>query len=171
MKFRKLYLLILLVAGLAYSQKAHQKIKSRAKPESTIHEMLIFKWCKDGNTDIKRYIKIDSLGNVIIKGQNFLGKVDMKAFTACVHKFIKNENVEKVKGSDGVAPLADIPDKNKQNIYISILLTEDYIKGKHLKNKSYYSWSRTGLVNIDNDYPLFKYLPEKDAGLLKRFLE
>ena len=166
-----MYFLILLTAGLGHAQKPHHKVKSQTKPKSTIHEVLIFKWCKDGDTDIKRYIKIDSLGNVIIKDQNFLGKVEMKAFTNSIHHFIKKEQLIKIPGNNNAAPQAEIPQRNKQNIYISIILTEDYIKEKKLKNKSYYSWSDIGVVNINNDYPLFQYLPEKDAGLLKRFLE
>jgi len=172
MNFSKIGLLLLLsVSMLGYSQQ-NNTTAANDSIQSTIHNMLIFKWCKEDNgNNIKRYIKIDSLGNVIIKNQNFLEKVNMKSFTKEIHQFIKNEGIKKNPGNDGPAMLATIPKKNEQSIYISIILTEDYIAEKNLKNKSAYSWSKTGIDKLQNDYPLFTYLTKKEVEMLKRFLE
>lgn len=172
MNFRKICILLLLsVSILSYSQE-NNKVSAKDSIQSTIHNMLIFKWCKEENgNNIKRYIKIDSLGNVIIKNQNFLEKVNMKSFTKEIHQFIKKEDIKKIPGNDGPAMLATIPKKNEQSIYISIILTEDYVAEKNLKNKSAYSWSKTGIDKLQNDYPLFKYLIKEEVEMLKRFLE
>jgi hypothetical protein len=171
MKFEKACcVLLLLISGLAHCQKNTNAPKKKAAAP-TIHEILIFKWCKDGTDNIKRSIKIDSLGNVIIKGQDFLEKVDMKPFTTNIHAFIQNEKVEKIPGNDDPPRIAAIPAKDRQNIYISIILTQDYINEKTLSNKSYYSWSALDIDKFQNDYPLFRYLEAKDVTMLKRFLE
>jgi hypothetical protein len=137
---------------------------------STIHHVLIFKWCKEGDNNIKRYIKIDSLGNVIIKNQQVLEKVEMQSFTKSIRAFIKKEKTEKIAGSDN-AKYADVPAADRQNIFISVLLTEDYAKEKKLKNPSYYLWQQINIDKFVNDYPLFNYLPKAQVTMLKRYLE
>ena len=161
---------MLLFTGLAFAGNAGIT-GNKDTIESTIHEVLIFKWCKEGQHNIKRYIKIDSLGNVIIKNQNFLEKVDMKSFTKSIHNFITMEKPEKIAGNNDAPKLAVIPAAERQNIYISIILTEDYVKDKKLKNQSYYSWQQLDLDKFVNDYPFFKYLTKEETALFKRFLE
>jgi hypothetical protein len=170
MRIKKYPFILLLVTAFSLLQSTPAAAQSK-KAQSTIHEMLIFKWCKDGETNIKRYIKIDSLGNVIIKGQNILEKVDMKLFTKEIHNFIKGGKLEKIPGDDNPPRMAAIPEKDKQNIYISIVLTEDYINDKALANKTYYSWIKLGLDKLENDYALFNYLDPKEVAMLKRYLE
>ena len=172
MNFSKIVLLLLLSVSMTSYSQQDDTAAANDSIQSTIHNMLIFKWCKEDNgNNIKRYIKIDSLGNVIIKNQNFLEKVNMKSFTKEIHEFIKKDDIKKIPGNNGPAMLATIPKKNEQSIYISIILTEDYIAEKNLKNKSAYSWSKTGIDKLQNDYPLFTYLTKKEVEMLKRFLE
>jgi len=172
MNFSKIVLLLLLSVSMPSYSQQDDTAAANDSIQSTIHNMLIFKWCKEDNgNNIKRYIKIDSLGNVIIKNQNFLEKVNMKSFTKEIHEFIKKEDIIKIPGNNGPAMLATIPKKNEQSIYISIILTEDYVAEKNLKNKSAYSWSKTGIDKLQNEYPLFEYLTKKEVEMFKRFLE
>lgn len=139
--------------------------------DKKIYEVVIFKWAKVENKDIRKVIKIDSLGNIFLSKQKTEKKVDLKKFTKNINEFIVKEKLEKIPGDNNPPRMSLIPKEGKQTIAISIVFLDDFRKEINLANNTYYSWNKTGLEINSEDYLIFKYLNKTDINTIKFLLK
>lgn len=135
-----------------------------------LYQVLIFKWSKTDTLDSKKLITVDSLGNVYVNTSRTNKKVNMKAFTKGINRFIENENVEKIARNFNPPRHAIIPKRNAQSLHINIFLLEDYHNENNEGERTHYSWKISGLKNTDTEYSLYTYLKKAEIELLKRLL-
>ena len=153
-------LFLLFVTSTIYSQS-----------QKKIYEVTIFKWVKSENKELKKYITIDSIGNILLLNKSTGKKVNLKSFTKSINLFITEASVEKVPGSDDPPRNAFEPKNEEQNIYITISFLEDYHKEINLGTMTSYQYKKLGLKVSDKEYIIYKYLEKSDSSLLKKFLE
>jgi len=139
--------------------------------DKKIYEVIIFKWTKVENKDIRKVIKIDSLGNIFLSKQKIEKKVELKNFTKNINEFIVEEKLEKIHGDNNPPRMSLIPKDGKQTIAISIVYLDDFRKEINLANNTYYSWTKTGLEINSEDYLIFKYLNKTDIDTIKLLLK
>jgi len=139
--------------------------------DKKIYEVIIFKWTKVENKDIRKVIIIDSLGNIFLSKQKTKKKVELKNFTKNINEFIVEEKLEKVPGDNNPPRMSLIPKDGKQTIEIAIVFLDDFCKEINLSNKTYYSWNKNGLESNSEDYLIFKYLNKTDINTIKCLLK
>lgn len=139
--------------------------------DKKIYEVIIFKWAKEENKDVKKVVKIDSLGNIFLSRQKTNKKVELKNFTKKINQFIEEEKLEKIPGDNNPPRMSLIPKDGKQTIGISIVFLDDFRKEINLSNKTYYSWNKTALESNSEDYLIFKYLNKTDINTIKSLLK
>lgn len=136
-----------------------------------IYEVIIFKWTKVENKDVRKVIKIDSLGNIFLSKQKTKKKVELKNFTKNINEFIVEEKLEKIPGDNNPPRMSLIPKEGKQTIAILIVFLDDFRKENNLANNTYYYWTKTGLEINSEDYLIFKYLNKTDIDTIKFLLK
>lgn len=159
-KHYSIILFLLFSSSNIYSQK-----------EQNIYEVTVFKWVKNGNDEIKKFVKIDSTGNVFLSNKSTGKKVKLKSFTKKINLFITDEKVIKIPGSDEPPRVAFIPKDGEQNTYINVTFLEDFHNEKHLGTLTTYSCRLEKLKVTDTEYLLYSYLDKKDSEVIRALLE
>jgi hypothetical protein len=140
------------------------------KSNRLLHEIIIVKGINVDNKINRKVLKIDSKGGIYLEGKKIEPSFAIKQFTREINNYIAQDSVERYPGNNNPPNEAATPNPNQQSIYISVTFKDDVDKEKDLKNKTSYRWG--GLFDRSkNDYPLFKYLTEKEASVLKNLLE
>lgn len=159
-KHYSIILFLLLSTSTIHSQK-----------QQKIYEVTVFKWVKNGNEEIKKFVKIDSTGNVFLSNKSTGKKVKLKSFTKKINLFITDEKVKKIPGSDEPPRVAFVPKNGEQNTYINVTFLEDFYNEKHLGTMTTYSCRMEKLNVTDTEYLLYSYLDKKDSEVIKALLE
>ena len=155
---KKLVAIVLLITtSLCYSQK-----------HSGIFQIVIFK-SKESDITNRKFIKIDSLGNILSFNKSVGEKLNIKELGKSAEKFIKNtSNIEKIPASDSESPLTVIPKKAEYTLEITIKFLEDYHSDKNRKSITKYYW--VNVSNSDEQELFLKYLSKENKEVLTRLL-
>lgn len=154
---KKFAIALLITTCLCYSQK-----------HNDIFQVVIFK-SKESDMKNRKFIKIDSLGNILSFNKPISEKLNIKELGKSAEKFIKKTtNVEKIPASDIERPLTVIPKKGEYTLEITIKFLQDYHSEKNRKSVTKYYWVN---VSENDEQDLFlKYLSKENKEVLTRLL-
>lgn len=161
MKFKQYVLVVLLVACYAHLA---------AQTNKPLHEIIFFKMVNNQNAVTKRFVRIDSVGNVYDQNSKVLASFDMRQLTKEISDYIVKEKVEKIEADNNPPPEAMTPKLNQQSIYITVWFKDDVDKERNFMNKTNYAWGEV-LEKDKSSYPLYRYLSEKEVSILKELLK
>lgn len=158
MKKKHYIVLFLLFSLLLQAQKNYKNF----------YEVTIFKRLEDKNSSLK----IDSLGTIFKNNIATNQKIDLESFNNSIHKLVNlDKNIEKVDGSNEPPRATAQPEKNKQNLYITVVFLKDYYNEKDLGTMTHYSLTLTGIDAAVTKYSWFKYFSNTDLNSIKEYLE
>lgn len=161
MKIKKIFTIIFfLFASIIYSQT-----------DNRIYQVIIFKWSKIENADVKKVVLIDSTGNILLNGKSTNQNVNLKSFTKNINYVVKNESFEKIPGNDEPPRMAAIPKSNEQNVSFTVVFLNDFHKDKNLANKTKYVSRQIGLKLDESDYFFEKHFKKSDLETIKKLLQ
>lgn len=136
--------------------------------DDELYKVIIFKWVKnEKGEEQKKAVVIDQDGKIIINNVISDKKVNLKAFTKGVNKFIKVEKLIKEEANNDPPRGATIPKKNEQSINITIIKLKDFNNEKDFANNSQYSYRKVK-ISSDTNIDLYKYMQSNDILLLKK---
>jgi hypothetical protein len=136
-----------------------------------IHHFSIHKQINKDNKLVEWYIEVDSGGTVHSNTVPAKGQVDIGSFTQGILKFIDGEHLRISHGNNDVYFIEPgRPKLNEQRVSMEIQFQDDMLREKDLRNKSYYWW--VGRLDVDIlEYPLYRYLTDKQVAEIKNFLK
>ena len=144
------------------------KANAQLEPK-TIFEIRIIK-SNDDDLKNRKFIVIDSLGNILSFNKVTGDKVDLKKLNKSLIQFVKkNPGVEKEPANDIFAPLTVTPGKGKHHISVTTIFMEDYRNEKLKKTKTKYRWHK--LSDEDKSPEFLEYLSNENKQILKKYLE
>ena len=134
-----------------------------------LHEVIIFKSVANQDNIINTFISIDSAGNIYSQHKKTESSFDIKLFTKEINDYVTKDKIDKYPANNNLPPEAAFPELNKQATIVMVIF-QDVEKEKSFINKTQYSWGKS-LGKDETDYPLFKYLTEKEVVVLKKLLK
>ena len=161
MKIKNILIIsFLLFASIIYSQN-----------DNSIYKVIIFKWSKVENADVKKVVLIDSTGNILSNGKNTNQKVNLQSFTKSINDIVNKESFEKIPGNDEPPRIASIPKSNEQNINFTVVFLNDFYKEKELANQTKHVSRQVGLKLEETNYFFDKYFKHSDLEMIKKLLQ
>jgi hypothetical protein len=138
------------------------------KNSNNFYKVTIFKTLEEKSVSLK----IDSLGNIFKNNIATNLKVDIKAFNNSIHRLVnQDKDVEKVEGSNDPPKSSSKPEKNKQNLYLTIIFLKDFYNEQNLGTMTNYSIRIEDIDESVKNYSWFKYISKKDLSIIKTLFE
>ena len=162
MKFR-----ICIAALLILTSYLHVAAQKANRP---LHEIIFFRMVNNQNTVTQQLVRIGADGNVYDGNRKLVASFDIKQTAKEVNDYIMKEKIEKDEANNNPPPEAMTPELNQQSIHITVWFKDDVDKEKEFMNKTNYHWGRLQEKDKTN-YPIYKYLSEKEASVLKELLK
>ena len=136
--------------------------------DSGIYQVILH---KSVESDVKnrKFIKIDSLGNIFNFNKLTGEKIDLKKFNKSIEQFLKKtSNIEIKPASDTESSLTVIPTIGEYTFEVTVKFLKDFHAEKNRKSMTKYYWVK---VSETNQEELFlKYFSGQEKELLKRLL-
>jgi hypothetical protein len=133
-----------------------------------LFQVVLFK-SKESDVKNRKFIRIDSLGNIYSFNKPIGEKLDIKMFNKSIHRFVNLESkIEKIPASDYEPPLTIIPTTAEYTFEITVKFLKDFHAEKNRKAMTKYYW--VNVSEVDNQKLFFKYLSKEDKAILTRLL-
>ena len=105
-----------------------------------IYQVVLYK-SKASNVKSRKFIKIDSLGNIFSFNKPTGEKIDLKKFNHSIAQFVKNElNVEKIPANDNENAITVLPKTAEHIFEVTVKFLEDFRAEKNRKSMTKYYW-------------------------------
>ena len=133
-----------------------------------LYQVVLFK-SKESDDKARKFIKIDSLGNIYSFNKPTGEKLNIEKFNKSIHKFVNLESkIEKIPASDYEAPLTVIPKLGEFTFEVTVKFLKDYHAEKNRKAMTKYYW--VNVAEIENQDLFLKYLSKEDKAILGKLL-
>lgn len=125
---------------------------------------------KNGQPKTTR-ISIDASGKITKANGGKTQLKDIATFTQSINQLIADPKVVKVPGDDDDRRTGIQSPHNKQNIYVTVIMMDDYNTDKSLRNKTCYRYRETNLGLEEKEYAFYKYFSEEEISVLRKALK
>ncbi len=134
-----------------------------------INKVIIFKWETDLNGNENRtLIEINSTGNIYVNSKH-VDSLDIIALTEDFNKLISDKRLVKSIPDNDLPEEVSNPENGTQQLFISIFMLEDFMKGYNYVNDAKYLWQESHSAEIE-EYTFYKYLNDKNLKIIKTYL-
>jgi len=154
------FIFLLLSATIAHAQSTFP-----------FYSVQILKMSDDNGRPKTTRINIGTTGKITKANGGKAQLKDLTAFTQSINQLITDPKVVKVPGDDDDRRTGIQSPHNKQNIYVTVIMIDDYNTDKDLRNKTCYRYRETNLGLEEKEYAFYRYFSEEEIRVLRMALE